>query len=70
MDLHMPELDGYETTSLIREFNKEIAIVALTAASNEEVESKINSSEMNGYVMKPFLISDFIETIYNATVKA
>ena len=63
MDLHMPELDGYETTELIRDFNKEIAIVALTAASTEEVELKINKYELNGYILKPFIITEFVETL-------
>lgn len=69
MDLHMPGLDGYETTNYIRKFNKDIAIIALTAAATEEVEHKISSYEMNGHIMKPFIISDLIETIYRAVLK-
>jgi len=65
MDLHMPDLDGYETTSKIRLFNKTIPIIALTAASTEEVKSKISTSQINGYIMKPFILEDFIETIHN-----
>lgn len=64
MDLHMPDMDGYETTSLVREFNTEIAIIALTASSSEEVEQKISKYAMNGYIMKPFLTDDFITTIH------
>jgi len=64
MDLHMPDLDGYETTSLIRKFNADISIIALTASSSEEVEAKMNKHEMNGYIMKPFLTEDFIKTIH------
>ncbi|WP_052503490.1 ATP-binding protein [Lacinutrix sp. Hel_I_90] len=66
MDLHMPELDGYETAKQIRLFNQDIAIVALTAASTEEVESKINDYDMDGYIMKPFFTVDFVETINKA----
>ena len=64
MDIHMPDLDGYETTRLIRQFNTEIPIIALTASSTEEVERKINNYEMNGYIMKPFITEDFIGTIH------
>ncbi len=68
MDLHMPDLDGYETTSSIREFNTEVAIIALTASSSEEVNEKISNYEMNGYIMKPFLTADFIATIHKTIV--
>ncbi|WAC03412.1 response regulator [Lacinutrix neustonica] len=61
------ELDGYETAKQIRLFNQEIAIVALTAASTEEVESKIYDYDMDGYIMKPFFTVDFVETINKAT---
>ncbi|WP_299890027.1 ATP-binding protein [uncultured Lacinutrix sp.] len=63
MDLNMPELDGYETTKRIREFNKDIAIVALTAATTEEVESKIYNYEINGYVLKPFITANFVNVL-------
>ena len=66
MDLHMPQLDGYQTTSRIRLFDKDTPILALTAASVEEVKSKIDPNEMNGYIMKPFVTEDFIETIYES----
>jgi len=66
MDLHMPELDGYETTKLIREFNNTIPIVALTAATKEEVEIKTNMYGMDGYILKPFFTKDFVEAITKA----
>lgn len=66
MDIHMPELDGYETTKLIREFNNEVAIVALTAATKYEVEVKANMHGMDDYVLKPFITKDFVETITKA----
>ncbi|MBQ0786366.1 MAG: response regulator [Oceanihabitans sp.] len=69
MDLHMPELDGYETTKRIRDFNQEITIVALTAASTEEVQVKIVKYELDGYVLKPFITSEFIEVLSTAIKK-
>jgi len=66
MDLHMPELDGYETAKLIREFNKKTPIVALTAATKDEVEIKVNIYGMDGYVLKPFITKDFVQTIAKA----
>lgn len=69
MDLHMPDMDGYETSKFIREFNRDISIVALTAASSEEVEKKINNYEMDGYILKPFILNNFIATITSAVNK-
>ena len=63
MDLHMPQLDGYETARLIREFNKDIAIVALTAATTSEVESKIKKYDINDYVLKPFITTEFVQVL-------
>lgn len=66
MDLHMPGMDGYETTKAIRAFNKDIAIVALTAASSEDIKNKINEAQMDGYILKPFIITDFITILKKA----
>ena len=69
MDLHMPEMDGYMTTELIRGFDKDIPIIALTAASTEEIKSKIHLYNMNGYVQKPFIQSDFLDALTKAILK-
>lgn len=66
MDINMPELDGYETTELIREFNRDVAIVALTAATKNEVEVKASMHGMDDYILKPFITKDFVETITKA----
>lgn len=65
MDIHMPELDGYETTKIIRDTGNRTPIIALTAASTEEIEDKINKQLMDGYILKPFVTADFIEKIYD-----
>ncbi len=55
MDLHMPGLDGYETTKKIRETvsGKQPVIIALTAnALSSDTESIVNAG-MNGTVIKP-----------------
>jgi len=70
MDLHMPKIDGYETSRQIRLFNSKIPIVALTAASSEEIENKIKEVKMNGYILKPFIINDFVTRIVRAVKKS
>lgn len=66
MDLHMPNMDGYQATQQIRSFNKTIAIVALTAASQEEVDEKMSKYDMQDYIMKPFITDVFIRKIAQA----
>ncbi|MDY0102791.1 MAG: ATP-binding protein [Lentimicrobium sp.] len=58
MDLQMPEMDGYMTTSIIRGRGHEpfisIPIIALTASSKSEVQDEIMLAGMNDFVSKPF----------------
>jgi len=60
MDLHMPGLDGYETTNKIRETSpgKQPVIIALTANALPREKEKAIKSGMNGILIKP--ISDSI----------
>ena len=58
MDLHMPEMSGYEATRKIREMDGEyyhnLPILAVTASAFAEDRKKICDSGMNGYIIKPF----------------
>ncbi len=63
MDIQMPVLDGIEATKIIREMNKEIPIIALTAAAVEEVEKKAREAGINEYITKPFVKEKIIEII-------
>lgn len=58
MDINMPGIDGFETTSIIRELEGEyfqkVPVIALTASTQYHDSSKIASSGMNGYLLKPF----------------
>lgn len=55
MDIHMPELDGYQTTQIIRnELHLSIPIIAMTALAIKGEETKCIGLGMNGYVSKPF----------------
>lgn len=63
MDLHMPILNGFDSTSLIRKINSEIPIIAMTADAISGVEEKCISVGINHYISKPFEPDQFIETI-------
>lgn len=64
MDVNMPGISGLEATNLIREFNKEIPVIALTAVEIEEIRSEIFESGMNDIIVKPYDTSVFYQVIY------
>jgi len=55
MDLHMPEMDGYETTREIRksETNGATPIIAVTADALAGTKERCFEAGMDGYVTKP-----------------
>jgi CheY-like chemotaxis protein len=64
MDCQMPEMDGFEATSIIRSRNidKHIPIVAITALSNLNEQERCQSAGMNGFLQKPYT-RDQLETM-------
>jgi PAS domain S-box-containing protein len=53
MDIRMPQMDGNETTSQIRQFNKDVIIIAQTAyAFSGDCEKAIEAG-CNDYISKP-----------------
>jgi signal transduction histidine kinase/CheY-like chemotaxis protein len=63
MDINMPIKNGIEAAYEIREFNKTIPIIALTAVEIEEMRTNIYMSGMNDIIVKPYDISKFISCI-------
>lgn len=58
MDLQMPVMDGYETTTIIRNnppfsIIKDIPIIAVTADATETARQKVIAVGMNDYITKP-----------------
>ena len=68
MDLHMPEMDGYTATSVIRKMDNQekrtIPIIALTAAAIKGEKEKCIAAGMDDYISKPFETQDLIDMIY------
>ena len=54
MDLHMPVMDGYEATVLLRQRGETLPIIALTASMPKEVESDAFAAGLNDVIVKPF----------------
>ncbi|KVI07439.1 protein EIN4-like [Cynara cardunculus var. scolymus] len=58
LDLHMPEMDGFEVATRIRKFrsrNRPL-IIALTASAEEQVWERCLQVGMNGVIRKPVLL--------------
>ncbi|MGM0579746.1 MAG: response regulator [Bacteroidota bacterium] len=53
MDIHMPVLNGIQATKKIREFNKNIPIVALTASDLEQDFNGAQIAGISDYLIKP-----------------
>jgi signal transduction histidine kinase/CheY-like chemotaxis protein len=68
MDLHMPEVDGYEATKRIRELGipgvAQIPIIALTASVFKDDVEKCLAVGMVDHIGKPLDISVMLKTIY------
>ncbi|RYU89289.1 response regulator [Mucilaginibacter terrigena] len=58
MDLHMPVMDGYQATQVIRALpdpaKASVPIIALTASVSHNIYDKIKEAGMHDYLSKPF----------------
>lgn len=66
MDVQMPELNGFETTKIIRDGElgeKHIPIIAMTAYAMREDREKCLQAQMDDYIVKPFEVEKLYEVI-------
>tara|TARA_B100001123_G_C14883411_1_gene856884 strand:- start:66 stop:755 length:690 start_codon:yes stop_codon:yes gene_type:complete len=54
MDIHMPEMDGFEATRIIRKRDKDVVIVGLSANVTREAIDEAREVGMQDYLTKPF----------------
>jgi len=57
MDLHMPDMDGYEATRSIRQLQIHTPIIAITAATDKSVEQNCIDTGMNDFITKPIIMA-------------
>ncbi len=69
MDVHMPEMDGIETTRWIRSQDKYDAmeIIALTANAFDEDRERCISCGMNAFLTKPMNPEELLEVLLNCS---
>ncbi len=63
MDIHIPQMDGYEATRRIRERDREVPIVALTANAMREEIQKTKETGMNDHLTKPIEAEKLLRTL-------
>jgi PAS domain S-box-containing protein len=65
MDCHMPEMDGFEATAVIRSHSSEnrTPIVALTANTMDGDRERCLKAGMDDYLAKPIKVSDLTNTL-------
>ena len=64
MDIKMPDLDGYEATKKIREFNTDVIIIAQTAYALEGDREKALEAGCNDYIAKPIPKDKLLEMVW------
>lgn len=63
MDINMPGMNGFETTQELRKLNVKVPIIALTAADASYMEKRIKTNGMNGAIIKPYSMEEFMKVI-------
>lgn len=65
MDIHLPEMDGFTATRIIKSDarNKFIPVLALTASAMKGEEEKILSHGFDGYIAKPIEVKKMLALI-------
>nr|WP_288931469.1 ATP-binding protein [uncultured Allomuricauda sp.] len=53
MDIHMPEIDGFETLKLIQKFNLEVPVIGLSADAFKEHQEAAIKAGFSAYLTKP-----------------
>ena len=68
MDIHMPGISGMEATTMIRAFDKELTIFALTAVTIEDKMQEFEDAGFTDIISKPFKQEDFEKKLFNALI--
>lgn len=63
MDMLMPKMNGFDATKRIREFNKDVIIIAQTALALAGEKEEILASGCNDYISKPVFLARLKEVL-------
>jgi len=68
MDIRMPDLNGYEATRQIRQFNKDVVIIAQTAFALSGDREKAVEAGCNDFIAKPINKNKLLSLIQNISI--
>ncbi|MGD9082653.1 MAG: response regulator [Desulfobacterales bacterium] len=68
-DYAMPEMDGIELLKKIRENNKTIPVIIMTAYGDKNLVIEAMHHRCNGFIDKPFDMDELLEEIKNIPIK-
>ncbi len=63
MDINMPKINGMEAAKMIRKFDVNVPIIALTAVELDEMRTEILNSGISDIIHKPYDITEFLHII-------
>lgn len=63
MDINMPDINGFDASNQIREFNTQTPIIALTAVEADEIDKEFSRAIINDYIIKPYNNAVFFGTL-------
>jgi len=69
MDIHMPNMDGFQATKEIRKIDMDIAIIGLSADVTKEAIDEAKAVGMNDYLTKPISFDKLRNHLPNYLVK-
>lgn len=72
LDLHMPELDGFEVALRIKKFRSRTwpLIIGVTASADEDVWDRCLQSGINGVIRKPVLLQGIAHELRRVLLQA
>lgn len=70
MDVHMPVLNGIESSKKIKAVKSEACVIALTASSDDKTKQSVFEAGMDDFVTKPIIPNELYKIIKNQLSKA
>jgi len=68
-DLQMPNMDGFELIAHLTESYPDIPVIILTGYKAPTWKKQILQKDASGYIEKPFVVEDLVETIRDSIEK-